>query len=74
MCVCGGRSRERRSNYVKIETGWNFLAVLKIVTRTTHVAKMLMLLRVPVTSVLFLVRLNNFALTMGFYRSYTLLL
>ena len=27
-----------------------------------------------VTSVLFLVRFNNFALTMGFYWSYTLLL
>ena len=36
--------------------------------------KMLMLLSVHVTSVLFLVRFNNFALTMGFYWSYTLLL
>ena len=33
-----------------------------------------MLLSVHVTSVLFLVRFNNFALTMGFYWSYTLLL
>jgi len=36
--------------------------------------KMLMLLSVHVTSVLFLVQFNNFALTMGFYWSYTLLL
>ena len=35
---------------------------------------MLMLLSVHVTSVLFLVRFNNFTLTMGFYWSYTLLL
>jgi len=35
---------------------------------------MLMLLSVHVTSVLFLVRFNNFALTMDFYWSYTLLL
>jgi len=34
--------------------------------------KMLMLLSVHVTSVLFLVWFNNFALTMGFYWSYTL--
>ena len=33
-----------------------------------------MLLNMRVTSVLFLVQLNNFALTMGFYWSYTLLL
>ena len=33
-----------------------------------------MLLSVHVTSVLFLVRFNNFALTVGFYWSYTLLL
>ena len=33
---------------------------------------MLMLLSVHVTSVLFSVRFNNFALTMGFYWSYTL--
>ena len=33
-----------------------------------------MLLSVHVTSVLFLVWLNNFALTMDFYWSYTLLL
>jgi len=38
------------------------------------VRKMLMLLSMHVTSVLFLVRFNNFALTMGFYWSYTLLL
>ena len=35
---------------------------------------MLMLLSVHVTSVLFLVRFNSFALTVGFYWSYTLLL
>ena len=35
---------------------------------------MLMLLSMHVTSVLFLVRFNNFALTTGFYWSYTLLL
>ena len=35
---------------------------------------MLMLLSVHVTSVLFLVRFNNFALTVGFYWSYALLL
>ena len=35
---------------------------------------MLMLLSVHVSSVLFLVRFNNLALTMGFYWSYTLLL
>ena len=34
---------------------------------------MLMLLSVHVTSVLFLVQFNNFALTMGFYWSYILL-
>ena len=34
---------------------------------------MLMLLSVHVTSVLFLVQFNNFALTMGFYWSYTVL-
>ena len=34
----------------------------------------LMLLSVHVTSVLFLLRFNNFALTTGFYWSYTLLL
>ena len=33
---------------------------------------MLKLLSVHVTSVLFLVHFNNFALTMGFYWSYTL--
>jgi len=36
--------------------------------------KMLMLLSVHVTSVLFLVQFNNFTLTMGLYWSYTLLL
>jgi len=35
---------------------------------------MLMLLSVHVTSVLFLVRFNNFTLTMSFYWSYMLLL
>jgi len=35
---------------------------------------MLMLLCVHVTSILFLVLAGNFALTMGFYWSYTLLL
>ena len=61
-------------NYVKIETGKNFPPVLKIVTRTAQAAyKMLILLCVHVTRVLFLV-VGNFALTMGFYWSYTLLL
>ena len=54
--------------YVKIDTGQNFPPLLKIVTHTLcRLRKMLMLLNVHVTSVLFLVRLNNFALTMGFY-------
>ena len=35
---------------------------------------MLILLSMDVTSVLFLVQFNNFALTAGFYWSYTLLL
>ena len=36
--------------------------------------KMLMLLCMHVTSVLFIVLVGNFTLTMGFYWSYTLLL
>ena len=48
-------------NYVKIETGQNFPPVLKILTRTVQMCKMLMLLSVQVASVLFLD--NNFALT-----------
>ena len=48
-------------NYVKIETGQNFPPVLKIVTHTVQMCKMLMLLSVQVASVLFLD--NNFALT-----------
>ena len=36
--------------------------------------RLLMLLSVHMTSVLFLVLAGNFALTMGFYWSYTLLL
>ena len=67
-------TRVRACNYVKIETGRNFPPVLKIVTRTAQAGKMLMLLSVHVTSVLFLVRFNNFTLTMGFYRSYMLLI
>ena len=50
-----------------------FLPVLKIVTRH-RLRKMLMLLSMHMTSVLFLVWFNNFTLTMGFYWSYTLLL
>ena len=57
--------RVRACNYVKIETGQNFTPVLR---------KMLMLLCMHVTSVLFLVLAGNSALTMGFYWSYTLLL
>ena len=64
-------TRVRACNYVKIETGWNFPPVLKIVTPT---AQAMQNVSVHVTSVLFLVRFNNFALTMGFYWSYTLLL
>ena len=48
-------------NYVKIEAGQNFPPVLKIVTRTVQMRKMLMLLSMQVASVLFLD--NNFALT-----------
>ena len=55
--------------YVKIETGQNFPPVLKIVTPTAQVRK---ILSMHVTSILFLVWLNNFALTMSFY--YMLLL
>ena len=33
-----GATRVRACNYVKIETGWNFLPVLKIVTRTAQAA------------------------------------
>ena len=33
--------------------------------------KMLMLLSVHMTSILFLIRLNNFTLTMGFYWNYS---
>ena len=32
-------TRVRACNYVKIETGWNFLPVLKIVTHTVQAAK-----------------------------------
>ena len=68
-------SRVRACNYVKIATGRNFPPVLKMVTRTVRrLHKMLMSLCVHVTSVLFLVLTGNFALTMGFYWSYTLLL
>ena len=68
-------TRVRACNYVKIEAGQNFPAVLKIVTRILHrLRKMLILLSVHMTSVLFLVWFNNFALTMSFYgvtRSYS---
>ena len=53
-------------NYVKFETGQNLLPVLKIVTHTTRCVEMLMLLSVHMTSVLFLVQFNNFALITGF--------
>ena len=58
----------------------NFLPVLKIVTHTALVAYKLLLLSVHVTSVLFLVQLNNFAPNTGLHaltqvaRSYALLL
>ena len=58
-------TRVRACNYVNIETGRNFPPLLKIVTHTAQVCKMLMLLCVHMTSVLFLVRFNNFALTMA---------
>ena len=65
-------TRVRACNYIKIETGRNFPPVLKVVTRTVQlVHKMLMLLSVHGTSVLFLVQFNNFALTMGVTRSYS---
>ena len=48
-------TRLRVCNYIKIATGWNFPPVLKIVTRTAQLRKMLMLLSVHVTRVLFLV-------------------
>ena len=67
-------TRLRACNYVKIETGWNFPPVLKIVTCTVQLRKMLMLLCMHLTSVLFLVLAGNSTLTMGFYWSYTLLL
>ena len=43
-------------NYIKIETGQNFLPVLKKITHTVQVGQMLMLLSVHMTS---LVRFNN---------------
>ena len=65
-------------NYVKFKTSWNLPPVLKIVTRAyaryVEISRLLMLLRVHMTSVLFLARFTNFALTTGFYWSYTLLL
>ena len=69
-------TRVRTCNYmyVKIETGRNFPPVLKIVTHTAQLHKMLMLLCVHMTRVLFLVLVGNSTPTMGFYWSYTLLL
>ena len=64
-------TRVRACNYVKIETGRNFPPVLQIVTRTEQLRKMLMLLSMHVTSVLFLVRFNDFTLTIGVIRSYS---
>ena len=57
-------TRVRACNNVKIKTGRNFPPVLKIVTSTVQLHKMLMLLCVHVTRVLFLVLAGNFALTM----------
>ena len=68
------RTGVRACNYVKIETGRKFPPVLKTVTHTVQQYKMLMLLCVHVTSVLFLEQFNNFALTTCFSWSYTLLL
>ena len=63
----------RVCNYIKIETGRNFPLVLKIVT-LCRLRKMLMLLCMDVTIILFLVLGGNFALIIGFNWSYTLLL
>ena len=62
-------TRVRVCNYVKFKARWNFPPVLKIVTHTVHAAEilavLLMLLSVHVTSVLFLIRFNNFAQLWG---------
>ena len=71
-------------NYIKIEKGWNFQPVLKIVTCTAQrkhrLRKMLMLLSMHMTSVIFLVQFNNFGLLLELHTltlvacSYALLL
>ena len=50
-------ARVRPCNYVKFETGWNLLWVLKIVTHTVHRHKPLLLSMWP--GVLLLVQFNN---------------
>ena len=57
-------TRVRACNYIKIKTGRNFPPVLKTVTHTAGCIKMLMLLCMHMTSVLFLVLAGNFALAM----------
>ena len=61
--------------FVKVETSWNLLPVLKIVGRTCSAASRQKSLLLSVwLGVLFLVRFNNFDRTTGFYWNYTLLL
>ena len=75
-------TRVRVCNYVKFKARWNFPPVLKIVTHTVHAAEilavLLMLLSVHVTSVLFLIRFNNFVMELHALtqvgRSYALLM
>ena len=66
-------TKVRAYNYVKIKMV-EFPASTKNSNGLQRLCKMLMLLCVHVTNVLFLVQFNKFALTMGFYWSYTLLL
>ena len=61
--------------FVKVETSWNLLPVLKIVGRTCSAASRQKSLLLSVwLGVLFLVQFNNFDRTTGFYWNYTLLL
>ena len=63
----------RACNYVQFKTGRNLPPVLKIVTRTVHI-ELNHFVNVTKHTRASVVQFNNFALTAGFYWSYTLLL